>query len=140
MKRNILWLVAVLWLATVLLAGCNSKEDWDVDFDLKDKIGRQLHCYAQFQKENKENDYWVDWKPELSKWFKVVVEWIAKSDDDNGYVLKCTYDAAWDWTIEYNPINPEGFDLQSEEGRILTNDAQPSDSSSHVNIHSLKFK
>ena len=114
-----LWLVAILWLATVLLAGCNSKEDWDVKFDLKDKIGRQLHCYAQFQKENKENDYWVDWKPELSNWFTVVVEWIAKSDDDNGYVLKCTYDDAWDWTIEYNPINPEGFDLQSEEGRIV---------------------
>ena len=33
--------------------------------------------------------------------------------------MKCTYDDAWDWTIEYNPINPEGFDLQSEEGRIV---------------------
>ena len=116
MKKNVLWLITLLWV-TVLLVWCNSKEVWDVDYDLKSEIGRQLHCYAQFQKDNKANNYWVDWKPELSNWFTVVVEWIVKADD-NGYALKCTYDDAGDWTIEYNPLNPEGFDLQSEEGRM----------------------
>jgi hypothetical protein len=49
--------VATLLLATMLLAGCNSKEVWDVDYDLSTEIGRQLNCYAQFQKENEGSSY-----------------------------------------------------------------------------------
>jgi len=117
MKRNILLLVAILW-ATLLLTGCNSKEVWDVDYDLTNEIGRQLHCYAQFQKENKWNTYWVDWEPEIKNWFVAIEEWVAKVDDVE-YNLRCTYsDDIGDWTIEYNPLNSEWFDLQSEEGRI----------------------
>ncbi len=115
MKKSTLWLVAILWLVTVL-AGCNSKEAWDVDFDLKDKIGRQLHCYVQFQKENEEDNYVVDWKPESNNWFTAIVEWIAKSDDKE-YALKCTYDDGGDWTIEYTPTVDEQFDLNTPEGR-----------------------
>lgn len=114
-----LWLVAILWLASLLLTGCNSKEVWDVDYDLTNEIGRQLHCYAQFQKENKARNYWVDWEPESSNWFTVVVEWIAKADDKE-YALKCTYsDDASDWTIEYTPTVDEQFDLNTPEGRIV---------------------
>ena len=115
MKKSTLWLVAILWLATVL-TGCNSKEAWDVDFDLNDKIGRQLHCYVQFQKENEEDNYVVDWKPESNNWFTAIVEWIAKSDDKE-YALKCTYDDGGDWTIEYTPTVDEQFDLNTPEGR-----------------------
>jgi len=119
MKKNTLWLVATLLLATMLLAGCNSKEVWDVDYDLSTEIGRQLNCYAQFQKENEGSSYWVDWEPETNNWFIAIEEWVAKVDDVE-YDLRCTYsDDAGDWTIEYSPLNPEGFDLQSEEGRQM---------------------
>ena len=116
MKKSTLWLVAILWLATVL-TGCNSKEVWDADYDLKNEIGRQLHCYAQFQKENTANNYWVDWKPESNNWFEAIVEWIAKADDKE-YLLKCTYDDAGEWTIEYTPTVDEQFDLNTPEGRL----------------------
>ena len=118
MKRNVLWLIAMLWLSVVFLVGCNSQNVWDIDYDLSTEIWRQLHCYAQFQKENRADRYWVDWMPESNDGFIAVVEWVAKVNDEE-YNLKCTYsDDIGDWTIEYSPLNSEGFDLQSEEGRI----------------------
>ena len=116
MKKSNLWLVAILWLATVL-AGCNSKEVWDVDYDLSSEMWRQLHCYAQFQKENTANNYWVDWKPESNNWFEAIVEWVAKTDDKE-YALKCTYDDGGEWTIEYMPTVDEQFNLNTPEGRL----------------------
>lgn len=125
MKRNTLWIVAMLWLATVLLAGCNSKEVWDVDYDLSTEIGRQLHCYAQFQKNVRANSYWVEWANEVNNWFGAVVEWKVTADGDE-YNLVCNYsDDLEDWTIDYTPVDESEvwssileFDLQTEEGRI----------------------
>ena len=117
MKKT-LFLTIILWLWGIILTWCNSKEVWDVDYDLKNEIGRQLHCYAQFQKENKADNYWVNWEPESSNWFTVIVEWIAKADDKE-YTLKCTYDDEWNWTIEYTPTADEQFNLNTQEGRLV---------------------
>ena len=114
MKKSVLWLITLLWL-TVLLAWCNSKEVWDVDYDLSTEIGRELHCYAQFQKSVRANSYWAEWTNEVNNWFVTVVEWKVTADGEE-YNLVCNYsDDLWDWTINYTPVNePEIWNPASE--------------------------
>ena len=99
MKKSILVGIAVLW--AVILAGCNWKNIRDVDYDLSTEIWREMHCYSQFQKNVKANNYWAEWK--------------VKADDEE-YNLVCNYsDDLWDWTINYTPINkPEIWNPASE--------------------------
>jgi hypothetical protein len=40
-----------------LLTGCNSKNVWDADYDLSTEIGRELHCYAEFQRNHQAKQY-----------------------------------------------------------------------------------
>jgi len=123
MKKSTLVAIAGLW--AVVLTGCNSKEVRDADYDFSTEIGRELHCYAQFQKNVKADSYWAEWLNEVNNWFWAIVEWKITADDEV-YNLVCNYsDDLWDWTIEYTPVNeseswssiPE-FDLETEEGRI----------------------
>ena len=123
MKKTTLVAIAGLW--AVILAWCNSKEVWDVDYDLSNEIGREMHCYAQFQKNVKANSYWADWANEVNNWFGAIVQWKVTADGDQ-YYLVCNYsDDLWDWTIDYTPVDepevwssiPE-FDLETEEWRI----------------------
>jgi hypothetical protein len=122
MKKSTLIAIAGLW--AVVLTGCNSQEVWDVDYDLSTEIGRELHCYAQFQKNVRANSYWADWANEVNNWFGAVVEWKVTADGEE-YNLVCNYsDDLWDWTINYTPVDepevwssaPE-FDLENEEWR-----------------------
>ena len=103
MKKSVLWFVAILW-ATLFLTGCNSQEVWDVDYDLSTEMGRQLHCYAQFQKNVKADSYWAEWLNEVNNGFETMVEWKIKADDVE-YNLVCNFsDDLWDWTIDYTPV------------------------------------
>ena len=122
MKKSTLIAIAGLW--AVVLTGCNSQEVWDVDYDLSTEIGRELHCYAQFQKNIRANSYWADWANEVNNWFGAVVEWKVTADGEE-YNLVCNYsDDLWDRTINYTPVDepevwssvPE-FDLENEEWR-----------------------
>jgi len=122
MKKSTLIAIAGLW--AVVLTGCNSQEVWDVDYDLSTEIGRELHCYAQFQKNVRANSYWADWANEVNNWFGAVVEWKVTADGEE-YNLVCNYsDDLWDRTINYTPVDepevwssvPE-FDLENEEWR-----------------------
>lgn len=116
MKKNTLWLVAVLWLSAVL-AGCNINT-WNIEYDLTNEMGRQLHCLDQFQKEIKADSYWAEMKPEVSNGFVITLEWNVKANDKE-YHLVCIYsDDAWDFTMEFVPLSSENFDLQTEEGRL----------------------
>lgn len=104
MKKSTLWLVAILWLATVL-TGCNSKEVWDVDYDLSTEMGRQLHCYAEFQRDHQAKQYWAEWVREVNNGFGAVVEWKIKADEKEYYVV-CNYsDDIADWTLNATPIS-----------------------------------
>ena len=104
MKKNVLWFVAVLWLATVL-TGCNSKEVWDVDYDLSTEMWRQLHCYAQFQRDHQAKNYWAEWVSEVNNGFGSIVEWKVKADEKE-YYLVCNYsDDIADWILNATPID-----------------------------------
>ena len=47
-----------LWCSLmVFLTGCNSKNVWDMDYDLSTEIGRELHCYAEFQRDHQAKQY-----------------------------------------------------------------------------------
>ena len=117
MKRNTLWLVAILWLATVLLAGCNFNR-WDVEYDLTNEMGRQLNCLDKFWKEINADSYWAQMSPEVNNGFSAIVEWTVKVNDDE-YHLVCTYsDDLSDWTMDYELVAPNQFDLETELGRI----------------------
>lgn len=103
MKKSTL-LLAIVWLWTIILSGCNSKEVWDVDYDLTTEIGRQLHCYAQFQKNNPAKEYWAEWVSEITNWKTIIVEWRVKSDDKE-YNLVCNYsDDLGEISINYTPV------------------------------------
>lgn len=116
MKKSTLWLVAILWLATVL-AGCNFNS-WDVEYDLSTEMGRQLNCLDKFWKEIKADSYWAEMHPEFSNGFSTIVEWIVKVNDDE-YHLVCTYsDDIWDWTMDYTLVAHNQFDLETEDGRL----------------------
>ena len=102
--KNFLSLVAILWLWTVILTGCNSKNVWDVDYDLSTEIGREMHCYAQFQKNVKADVYWAEWVPEYDYEWTFIVEWKVKADTDE-YNLVCNYSGDESkWTINYTPV------------------------------------
>ena len=117
MKENTLWLAIILWLATVLLTGCNFNT-WSLEYNLKSEVGRQMHCLDQFWKEVKADSYWAQMSPEVSNGFSIIVEWNVKANDEE-YHLICTYsDDSNDWTIEYTTITSEQFDLHSGEGRL----------------------
>lgn len=104
MKKT-LSLVAILWLWAVILTGCNSKNVWDVDYDLSTEMGRQLHCYAQFQKDHQAKQYWAEWVREINNGFEAIVEWKVKADE-NEYYLVCNYsDDIADWTLNATPIS-----------------------------------
>ena len=116
MKKSTLWLVAILWLATVL-TGCNFNS-WDVEYDLSTEMGRQLNCLDKFWKEIKADSYWAEMHPEVNNGFSAIVEWIVKINDDE-YHLVCTYsDDIWDWTMDYTLVVHNQFDLETEDGRL----------------------
>jgi hypothetical protein len=98
-----------------LFSWCNSKNVWDVDYDLSTEIGREMHCYAQFQKNVRANNYWAEWLNEVNNWFWAIVEWKITADDEV-YNLVCNYsDDLWDWTISYTPVSePEIWNPASE--------------------------
>jgi hypothetical protein len=123
MKKSTLIAIAGLWAS--VLTWCNSQEVWEADYDLSTEIGREMHCYAQFQKNVRANSYWAEWANEVNDWFLAVVEWKVTADGEE-YNLVCNYsDDLEDWTINYTPVDePESwnsipeFDLETEEGRI----------------------
>ena len=116
MKKSTLWLVSILWLATVL-AGCNFNS-WGIEYDLSTEMGRQLNCLDRFWKEVKADSYSSEMHPEVSNGFSTIVEWTVKVNDDE-YHLVCTYsDDIWDWTMDYTLIVPNQFDLETEDGRL----------------------
>ena len=105
MKWNMLNLITLMLVWAAALTGCNSQNIWDVEYDLKNEIWRQLHCYAQFQKENHAKNYWVEWNTdEFSNWKIIFVDWLAYADG-KAYNLSCTYSDDEEWTIEYTPIS-----------------------------------
>jgi len=125
MKKSALSLVAIAGLWAIILAWCDSKKVWDSDYDLSTEIGREMHCYAQFQKDVRGNSYWAEWENEVNDGFSATVKWKVTADGEE-YNLICNYsDDLEDWTINYTPADesetwnsiPE-FDLQTEEGRI----------------------
>ena len=102
MKKT-LFLVVVTWLWAVILAGCNWKNVWDVDYDLSTEIGRQLNCYAQFQRDHQAKQYWAEWTSEVNNWFSAIVEWKVKADEKE-YYLVCNYsDDIGDLTLNATP-------------------------------------
>jgi putative hemolysin len=67
-------------------------------------MGRQLHCYAQFQKDYHAKQYWAEWVAEVNNGFNVVVEGKVKADEKE-YYLVCNYsDDIGDWTLNATPI------------------------------------
>jgi len=88
-----------------LLTGCNSKNVWDEDYDLSTEIGRELHCYAEFQRDHQAKQYWAEWVSEVSNGFSVIVEWKVKADEEE-YYLVCNYsDDIDEWTINVTPTS-----------------------------------
>ena len=114
MKKT-LSLVAIAGLWAIILTGCNSKNVWDVEYDLSTEMWREMHCYAQFQKNVRANSYWAEWVSEVNNWSVAIVEWKVKADGEE-YNLVCNYsDDLWDWTINYTPVNePEIWNPASE--------------------------
>ena len=103
--KNITLSLAILWLWTIILAGCNSKEVWDVDYDLSTEIGREMHCYAQFQRSIRANSYWAEWTNEVNNEWNYVVEWKVKADWEE-YNLVCTYpEDGSNWSVNYSPVD-----------------------------------
>ena len=103
MKKSTLVAIAGVW--AVILTGCNSKNVWDVDYDLSTEIGREMHCYAQFQKDHQAKNYWAEWVSEQSNGFNVIVEWKVKADEKE-YFLVCNYsDDIADWILNATPIS-----------------------------------
>jgi len=123
MIRSTLVAIAGLW--AVVLTGCSSQEIWESNYDLSTEIGREMHCYAQFQKSVRANSYWAEWSNEVNNWFSAIVEWKVTADGEK-YNLICNYsDDLEDWTISYTPIDESEawssileFDLETEEWRI----------------------
>ena len=104
MKKT-LSLVAILWLWTVILTGCGSKNVWDLDYDLSTEMWRQLHCYAQFQRDHQAKQYWAEWVKEVNNGFGAIVEWKIKADEKEYFVV-CNYsDDIADWTLNATPIS-----------------------------------
>ena len=104
MKKT-LWFVAILGLWSVILTGCNSKEVRDLDYNLSTEIGRQLHCYAEFQRDHQAKNYWAEWVSEMNNGFESIVEWKVKADEKE-YYLVCNYsDDIADWTLNATPID-----------------------------------
>jgi len=104
MKKT-LSLVVILWLWTVMLTGCGSKNVWDLDYDLSTEIGREMHCYAQFQKDHQAKNYWAEWVSEVNNGFVSIVEWKVKAGEKE-YYLVCNYsDDIADWTLNATPID-----------------------------------
>lgn len=104
MKKNVLWFVAVLWLVAFVLTGCNSQNVWDVEYDLSTEMGREMHCYAEFQRDHQAKQYWAEWVSEVNNGFTTVVEWKVKADEKEYYVV-CNYsDDIADWTLNATPI------------------------------------
>ena len=88
-----------------LLTGCNSKNVWDMDYDLSTEIGRELHCYAEFQRDHQAKQYWAEWVREVNNGFGAIVEWKVKADDKE-YYLVCNYsDDIADWTLNATPTS-----------------------------------
>jgi len=44
-------------LIAFALTGCNSQNVRDVEYDLSTEMGREMHCYAQFQKDHQAKYY-----------------------------------------------------------------------------------
>ena len=102
--KKVLW-IFVFWLICILLVWCDSKEVWEVNYDLSTEIGREMHCYAQFQKNVKADSYWAEWVNEVSNGSVVIVEWKINADDDE-YNLVCNYsDDLGDFSINYTPVD-----------------------------------
>ena len=98
-------LMTIMLAWALVLTGCNSKNVWDVDYDLTNEIWRQLHCYAQFQKENPAKNYWVEWNTdEFITWKMVYVDWLAYVEE-KAYNLSCTYSDWGEWTIDFSPVS-----------------------------------
>ena len=117
MKKNTLLFLAVLWVSTVLLTGCNFN-GWDIEYDLTNEMGRQLNCLDKFWKEIKADSYWAQMNPEVTNGFSTIVEWNVRVNDEE-YHLVCTYsDDIWDWTMDYTLLVSNQFDLENELGRI----------------------
>jgi hypothetical protein len=55
MKKTLFVLLGLM--ITALLAGCTRQNLWDLDYNLTTEMGRQLHCYAQFQKDYHAKQY-----------------------------------------------------------------------------------
>ena len=103
MKKT-LSLVTIAGLWTLILSGCNSKNVRDIDYDLSTEMWREMHCYAQFQKDHQAKQYWAEWVNEVNNGFIAIVEWKVKADEQE-YYLVCNYsDDIWDWTINATPI------------------------------------
>ena len=97
---SISWII-VSW---ILLSWCNSKNVWDVDYDLSTEIGREMHCYAEFQRDHQAKQYWAEWVNETNNGFMTIVEWKVKADEKE-YYLVCNYsDDIGDWTLNATPI------------------------------------
>ncbi len=106
-------LILLLWVA--ILTWCNWKNVWDVDYDLSTEMWRQLHCYAQFQKNVKAESYGAEWTKEVNDVSGTIVEWQVKADGEK-YNLVCNFsDDLEDWSINYTPVNaPEIWNPASE--------------------------
>ena len=104
MKKSAL-LLATLWLWTAILTWCNWKNVWDVDYDLSTEMWRELHCYAEFQRDHQAKQYWAEWVNEVNNGFVAIVEWKVKADEKE-YYLVCNYsDDIADWIISATPIS-----------------------------------
>ena len=103
--RKTLSLLVIFWLWTVILTGCNSKNVWDINYDLSTEMWRQLHCYAEFQRDHQAKQYWAEWVREINNGYWAIVEWKVKADEKEYYVV-CNYsDDIADWTLNATPVS-----------------------------------
>lgn len=104
MKKTLSF-VAIAGLWAVILTGCNSKNVWDVDYDLSTEMWRELHCYAQFQKSVRANSYWAEWTNEVNNEWDYVVEWKVTADGIK-YNLVCNYpEDGGNRSVNYSPVD-----------------------------------
>lgn len=101
MKKSLFVLFGLM--STALLAGCTTKNLWDMDYDLTNEIGRQLHCYAQFQKDYPAKRYWAEWVSEILFEGLYLVEGKVKADDQE-FNLVCTYPEDSEKLNEWNIV------------------------------------